>query len=115
MNSYLYILSVNGLIFFLSLIFYFFPPKKINSLYGYRTHKSMANQDIWDFANAVFNKALVMYSAICFAAAIVLTFLNPEQMQSWIPMGLLALTLIVCIVKTEQALNQNFDEEGKRK
>lgn len=75
----------------------------------------MANQEIWDFANSIFNRALVQYSAISFAAAILLTYLNPKQMKSWIPMGLLALTLIVCIVKTEQALNQNFDQDGKRK
>lgn len=75
----------------------------------------MLNQDIWSFANSVFTKALVLYSGICFAVAMLLAFLNSEQMQSWIPMGLLALTLLVCIMKTEQGLNQNFDEKGNRK
>jgi uncharacterized membrane protein len=27
-----------------------FPPKNINSLYGYRTSSSMENQEKWDFA-----------------------------------------------------------------
>lgn len=31
-------------------ITYFFPPKKINHLYGYRTQNSMKNQSNWDFA-----------------------------------------------------------------
>lgn len=115
MDPYIYVLSVNGLIFILSIVFYKFPPKKINSLYGYRTHKSMLNQDIWDYANAVFTKALLMYAAICFAAAMALTFLNPEMMQSWVPMGLMALTLLVSIVKTEQSLKATFDDEGRRK
>ena len=40
-------------ILFLVLGFYYLkkPPKKINHLYGYRTRRSMANQEIWDFAN----------------------------------------------------------------
>ena len=115
MNSYVYVLSVNGLIFILSLIFYFFPPKKINNFYGYRTHKSMLNQDIWDFANSQFSKSLVSYSSLSFAAALILTYLNPEQMKSWIPMGLMALTLLVCILKTEQGISSNFNEDGTRK
>ena len=36
-------------------------------------------------------------------------------MQSWVPMALLVLTLVVCIIKTEQGISKNFDEEGKRK
>jgi len=40
-------------ILFLILGFYYLkrPPKKINHWYGYRTRRSMANQEIWDFAN----------------------------------------------------------------
>jgi len=30
---------------------YFFPPKKINNWYGYRTPLSKSRQDIWDEAN----------------------------------------------------------------
>ena len=29
----------------------YFPPKKINNLYGYRTSSSMKNQQMWDEAN----------------------------------------------------------------
>jgi uncharacterized membrane protein len=31
-------------------IMYYFPPKKINYLYGYRTTSSMLSQERWDFA-----------------------------------------------------------------
>lgn len=27
------------------------PPRKINRVYGYRTHRSMKNQDTWNFAH----------------------------------------------------------------
>lgn len=115
MDPYIYVVSVNGLMFLISIIFYFFPPKKINSLYGYRTHRTMQNQDIWNFANTLFNKTLLVYAGISFAAALALAYLYPSLMTSWIPMGLLFFTLLVVIITTEKALNDTFDDEGKRK
>lgn len=115
MSAYTYVLSVNGLLFFVSLIFYFFPPKKINSLYGYRTHRTMQNKEIWDFANTLFNNTLIKYSAISFLVALALAYLNPTLMQSWFPMAFLFFTLLVCIVTTEKALNERFDKEGNKK
>ena len=50
MNPMLYVLTTNGLLFLLSIIFWKFPPKKINHFYGYRTPKAMQNLEIWNFA-----------------------------------------------------------------
>lgn len=113
MNPYIYVLSVNGLLFLLSVIFYFFPPKKINALYGYRTNKSMLNEDIWQFANTYFLKEFIKYAAISFVAALVLAYLKPDI--SWQPMVIMLLSLAVSVIKTEQELSKNFDDEGKRK
>ena len=113
MNPFLYVLSINGLLFLLSIIFYFFPPKKINALYGYRTNKTKLNEDIWSFANSFFTKQFVIYSAISFVSAMLLVYVKP--IISWQPMALMLLSLAVSVIKTEQALNKNFDEEGKRK
>ena len=35
-----------------------YPPKEINSLYGYRTEKSMKSQEAWDFAQ-IFSSKLI--------------------------------------------------------
>lgn len=113
MNPYIYVLSVNGLLFLLSVVFYFFPPKKINALYGYRTNKSMLNEDIWQFANSFFTQQILMYSGISFFFAMLLAYINPEI--SWQPMAIMLLSLGVSVIKTEQALSKNFDDEGKRK
>jgi uncharacterized membrane protein len=115
MSEYTYVFTVNGLLLVLSIIFYYFPPKKINNFYGYRTHKSMLNQDIWDFSNTVFTKTLLPYSAGSFFVALLVAYLNPEMMKSWVPMALLFFTVIVCIYKTEQEIKRHFDEEGNRK
>jgi len=74
----------------------------------------MQNDDIWNFSNSLFNKTLLKYASISFAAAMILAYLNPELMTSWFPMAFLFFTLLICIITTEKALNQNFDKEGNR-
>lgn len=113
MNPFYYVLSINGLLFVFSIIFYFFPPKKINVLYGYRTNKTMQNKDIWQFANSFFAKQFVVYATISFVFAIVLVYLKP--IVSWQPMALMLLSLAVSVIKTEQALGKNFDDDGNKK
>jgi len=50
---------LTGFIFFVAgLITYAFPPKKINHIYGYRTQKSMKNQNNWDFAQRFSSKKM---------------------------------------------------------
>lgn len=109
-----YVVTTNGLLFLLSFIFWKFPPKKINSIYGYKTPKAMLNQQIWDFANSTFNNSLLIYAGISFIAGLVFaTFLNAEL--TWQPMAFVFLSVIVSIVKTERALTDNFTDEGKKK
>ncbi len=114
MNSITYVLTTNGLLFLLSIIFWKFPPKKINNLYGYRTFKAMQNQDIWHFANTIFNKNLLMYAGFSFIAAMLLANFTSNEL-TWQPMVLAILSIIVSIIKTERSLSDNFTEEGKRK
>ncbi|QNM85143.1 SdpI family protein [Polaribacter pectinis] len=113
-EALIYVITTNGLLFLLSIIFWKFPPKKINSFYGYKTPKAMQNQQIWDFANSTFNNSLLIYSMISFIAGLVFAaFLNVEL--TWQPMAFVFLSVIVSIVKTERALSDNFTEEGKKK
>ena len=113
MNPITYVLTTNGLLFLLSIIFWKFPPKKINKWYGYRTHKTMLNQKIWDFSNTIFTKNLLIYSGISFLGGLVFANFATKEL-TWQPMALVFLTVIVCIIKTEKSLNDNFTEEGKK-
>lgn len=112
MESIYYVLSVNGILFLFSLIFYFFPPKKINAIYGYRTNRTMQNETIWKFANTYFIKQFLMYSAISLVASLALAYLGKEI--TWQPMAIMILSLAVSVIKTEQELNKNFDSEGNK-
>ena len=113
-DALLYVFTTNGLLFLISIIFWKFPPKKINSLYGYRTPKATQNQQIWDYANTSFNKSLLIYAGISFLAGLAfVTFLNAAL--TWQPMAFVFLSIIVSIVKTEKGLTEHFTEEGKKK
>jgi uncharacterized membrane protein len=114
MSPIIYVLTTNGLLFLLSIIFWKFPPKKINNLYGYRTFKAMQNEDIWNFANTAFNKNLLMYAGLSFIATMLLANFIANEL-TWQPMVVAILSIIVSIIKTERALSDNFTEEGKRK
>jgi uncharacterized membrane protein len=113
-DALLYVFTTNGLLFLISIIFWKFPPKKVNRIYGYRTPKAIQNQEIWDFANTTFNSNLLIYAGISFLAGLAfVTFLEAEL--TWQPMAFVFLSIIVSIVKTEKALTSNFTEEGKKK
>lgn len=113
MNPFYYVLSINGVLFLFSIIFHFFPPKKINAIYGYRTNKTMKNDTVWQFANTFFTKEFLKYSAISLVAALVLAYMAKEL--TWQPMAIMLLSLAVSVIKTEQEINKNFDEEGNMK
>jgi len=52
--------ALTGIIFILvGFILTKYPPKEINSLYGYRTSKSMKSQEAWDFAQIYSSKLMV--------------------------------------------------------
>ncbi|WP_096435894.1 SdpI family protein [Alteribacter populi] len=46
------------------LVLFTFPPKKINSFYGYRTGQSMDNLRSWTFANKLSSRLLILSGAI---------------------------------------------------
>ena len=115
MDTFTYVLSVNGLLFLMSIIFYFFPPKKINYIYGYRTNRTMLNDDIWNFAYSLFCVTLLKYSGVALLVMILMIFINEPLMNSWLPMAFMIFTLLIAIISVEKKLNEEFDNEGNRK
>ncbi len=115
MDAFTYVLTTNGLLFFVSILFWKFPPKKINKLYGYRTYRTMQNNGIWDFANTTFNKNLIVYAGISFLAGLLFASFVAKGTISWQPMVLVMLTLVVvCIIKTEKSISERYDDEGNK-
>ena len=113
MDTITYVLTTNGLLFLVSILFWKFPPKKINKLYGYRTFRTMQNIDIWNFANRNFNKTLLKYAGFSFLAAMILGYISKKTL-TWEPMILVVLAIVVSIIKTEKSISEIYDEDGKK-
>lgn len=96
-------------------------PKEINYVYGYRTKRSMMNEETWRFANQYFGKVWYLcglISAPLSVIAIAIVFgkgLGTVGTVGGIITMLQMLPLIGAIVPTESELKKNFDENGKRR
>lgn len=104
------------IILIVALIWKFYPPKEINSLYGYRTSMSMKNKETWKFANMYASMWLVRTSALLFMIAIFL-YSWPVDV-AMIEVYMLApvlFALVLVIVRTENYLGKMFDKNGNRK
>jgi hypothetical protein len=97
------------------------PPKKINSIYGYRTTMSMKNADTWEFAHKYSGKLWKKIGFITIIVSIILTFLSftlNENVQGGMT-GLLVMVqtviLVASIFPVEKELKKNFDQNGNRR
>lgn len=97
------------------------PPKRINSTYGYRTERSMKNEDTWRFAHRFFGALWWKWGRISLilTVAIWLPFLGQSEdvlgAVSAVVMALSMIPLLGAIPPTEKALKKTFDENGQRK
>ena len=98
----------------LGLITKYFPPKKPNNLYGYRTTRSMKNQDVWDFANK-FSANTFIVSGIVMTIISLLTWQLNEENFALVNLFSLLFGLVISIYLTERELKKNFDNDGNRK
>lgn len=59
-----------------AILYFLFPPKKINALYGYRTYRSMKNETNWLYSNRIASRGLFL---IClFNLTLSLLFIDLE-------------------------------------
>lgn len=94
-------------------------PKEINQVFGYRTTRSMKNQETWKFAHNYSGKlwkriGLIMTPII----VIVMLFsygkdINYVSNFGLVITGIQIIVLIVSIFPVEVALKRNFDKDGR--
>lgn len=106
------ILSPNiiGMIFILAgLIQMIFPPKKINSLYGYRTPRSMKDIEVWNFAQKLSSKILILIGfVLTLFGMIALIFGLQEVLINSIGIVLMILFAIILFFYMESAIKKKF-------
>ena len=96
------------------------PPKNINSWYGYRTSRSMASQEAWDFAHQVCGRIWRRWGIAMLPVSVLL--LLPVFGWTVAVVGIWAcilvtaqcVVLIATIFPVERALKENFDQFGHR-
>lgn len=82
-----------------------FPPKKINSFYGYRTINSMKNQANWDFAQVFFGKLAIKIGLINICIGFIGMIYQPKEVISIAgSLFIMIISIITLIIKVELAL-----------
>ncbi|WP_435577458.1 SdpI family protein [Gilvibacter sp.] len=103
-----------ALMLLVSWLFMKYPPKKINSLYGYRTNKSMKSQEAWDFANRYSSGLMLRITLYCFVLPFMCYLFYPDFNILVTLVGHSTLLLLI-LVFTERELKARFDQDGKPK
>lgn len=118
MEEWLFMFSCNLVIPFIMLInggiYLKKPPRTINWLYGYRTRRSMKNQETWDYAHCYCGR--LWYR--CGGAMLVLSIIGmlPVYQKSVPVIGMVSgiicivqcFVLVAAIFPTERALKRKF-------
>jgi len=105
------ILGLCGLIYLIAgLIQIKFPPREINSLYGYRTSSSMRSKEAWNFAQRYSAKFSIVISIIMigFALTSLLFPVLSADYQVWISLTIILALTGFMIYSTEKKLKQKF-------
>jgi len=77
-------------------IMYYFPPKRINPFYGYRTNASMKSQAKWDFAQVYASKQMITWGSVLVLCALPGLFYTSNSLVNII-VGLLYIAICVGI------------------
>ena len=97
---------MTGLIFtVVGFIMLKFLPKKINSLYGYRSANAMKSQERWDFAQNYFSKEMIKLGLLLIACCIFsfVTNFNPTTNRNS-GLSLLIVMVIALLLRVERAI-----------
>ena len=111
-NPLFFISILMGAIFLITgFIMLKFPGKKINSSYGYRTSRSMKNQQTWDFAQCYSAKESIKLGIILALCSVIGIWYNPGKVVTII-LGLILIVgpAIVLITKVERAIKREFPD-----
>ncbi|WP_211209317.1 SdpI family protein [Psychroflexus tropicus] len=111
MSEIYQLLIFNLIIIGVPLLLYFYPPKEINAIYGYRTKRSSKNINNWKFAQSYFSKHWIKVPIIVILSQVImgLTMYTSNFDFPVIPIFSLAEFLIgsmICIYSTELALKR---------
>ncbi len=95
-------------------------PKKINYIFGYRTSRSMKNEQTWEFAHKRLGKIWKRLSiALLSVAVLPMLFVIGKSEDAISTVGVIVCffeiaVMILTVIIVEQALKKNFDKNGNK-
>ena len=107
-------LMIPGVMILFGWIFLHKPPREINGIYGYRTSRSMASQEAWDFAHQYMGKLWLWVGLVLlvFTFAAMLPCMGKEDDTVGLWGGILCaaecVIMMLPIIPTEKALKKTF-------
>jgi hypothetical protein len=90
------------------------PPKDISGLWGYRTKRSMRNQESWDFAHSMCSKRFPPWCLMVFAASEAALFIGyaVSRDTAWLVGEIMVFAqiaaLLLMLLPIEKALKDKF-------
>ena len=96
-------------------------PKEINWASGYRTTRSMKNQDTWQFAQSYMGKVWKIMGCVLTPVALVAMFFSFGKDVGYVGVygmvieGVELIVMLFSIVLVENALKRTFDDSGNRR
>lgn len=109
-ENYLVILAIFiGPIFIIAgSMMYFFPPKKINPLYGYRTKNSMKNEHNWHLSQKYSGKCMIISGILYSLTLLGLSlFISDEIITIFLGIGLLIPAALLIFYFVEKKLKES--------
>lgn len=86
------------------------PPRKINTLYGYRTKSTMENQERWDYAQPMAGRELVKFG-LAYFSTLLLGFIFENVNESLgvvIAISLLLIGVVMLFIRLERKMKKKF-------
>lgn len=96
-------------------------PKDINSLFGYRTARSMKNRDTWSFAHNYCGRLWFILGIVLLPVSVIPMLcvtggeINAVSMVGLIVCLVQVIAMTASIIPVEKALKRTFDENGNRR
>jgi len=112
-NPLFLIPAMTGLIFVMAgIIMLKFPPKDINSLYGYRTKRSMQNKERWTFAQKYSAIEMTKLGGLLTLIGLIGFFFKPTGKTGMLMgLGLMIIMVIILFLRVENAIKKRFNKE----
>lgn len=86
-------------------------PKKINSLYGYRTPRSMKSQERWDFAQDFAAKEMMNLGFFLTLSSFIGKLVEMDfNTRIWVGLAFTVFTAFVLYLRVERALKEKFPD-----